>query len=557
MRDKIRVFALGGLDERGKNIVVVEINYDIFIIDAGIKHPDRSLPGVDLIIPDYRYLLENKNRVKAYLVSHGHNEQMGAIPFMYKDIKAPIYCSKATAAMISGYGLNYLKKPVNFNFEIVNPSDDVVIAGHKIHFFQTCHSMICSSGIALDTSEGTIIYSGDFIVEYNSDIGHNHDLNKLAKIAENNVLLLMTESSGADSLGYASPNHKLTPYLNRVLFESKGRTYIALFDKNIYGLEEILKFATLNNKKVIFYNEFAKKLYETLQPCGIFVPSKNVIVSDDELLRIKATDTIVIIMEEGEHLYELMSHLARGEIEDKRFIISPDDSFLAACPPQGGLEIIATDAIDDLFRTGANITNLNKKSYISMTAREDDLKSMLSLLKPKYYLPVSGEYRHLLANAMIAVHSFTSYNHRNVFILDNGVPVDIINGEAKIVNVTIPNGDLMVDGIGVGDVKQEVINDRQKLSEDGVIIAALAVSKSNNQIIAGPDIQMRGFVFLKESETILREVTRIFVDTVNNFLNAHKSLEDAKVVFTDKATRYIKKETARFPMIIPIIEEID
>ena len=557
MRDKIRVFALGGLDERGKNIVVVEINDDIFIIDAGIKHPDRSLPGVDLIIPDYRYLLENKNRVKAYLVSHGHNEQMGAIPFMYKDIKAPIYCSKATAAMISGYGLNYLKKPVNFNFEIVNPSDDVVIAGHKIHFFQTCHSMICSSGIALDTSEGTIIYSGDFIVEYNSDIGHNHDLNKLAKIAENNVLLLMTESSGADSLGYASPNHKLTPYLNRVLFESKGRTYIALFDKNIYGLEEILKFATLNNKKVIFYNEFAKKLYETLQPCGIFVPSKNAIVSDDELLRIKATDTIVIIMEEGEHLYELMSHLARGEIEDKRFIISPDDSFLAACPPQGGLEIIATDAIDDLFRTGANITNLNKKSYISMTAREDDLKSMLSLLKPKYYLPVSGEYRHLLANAMIAVHSFTSYNHRNVFILDNGVPVDIINGEAKIVNVTIPNGDLMVDGIGVGDVKQEVINDRQKLSEDGVIIAALAVSKSNNQIIAGPDIQMRGFVFLKESETILREVTRIFVDTVNNFLNAHKSLEDAKVVFTDKATRYIKKETARFPMIIPIIEEID
>ena len=260
MRDKIRIFALGGLDERGKNLIVVEINQDIFIIDAGIKHPDRSLPGVDLIIPDYRYLEENKDRVKAYLVSHGHNEQMGAIPFMYKSIKAPIYCSKATAAMISDYGINYLKKPVAFNFNIVNPSDDVEIAGHKIHFFQTCHSMICSSGIAIDTTEGAIIYSGDFIVEYNSDIGHNHDLNKLAKIAENNVLLLMTESSGATSLGYASPNHKLTPYLNRVLFESKGRTYIALFDKNIYGLEEILKFATFNNKRVIFYNEFAKKL---------------------------------------------------------------------------------------------------------------------------------------------------------------------------------------------------------------------------------------------------------------------------------------------------------
>ncbi len=557
MRDKIRIFALGGLDERGKNIVVVEINQDIFIIDAGIKHPDRSLPGVDLIIPDYRYLEENKDRVKAYLVSHGHNEQMGAIPFMYKNIKAPIYCSKATAAMISDYGINYLKKPVAFNFKIVNPSDDVEIAGHKIHFFQTCHSMICSSGIAIDTTEGAIIYSGDFIVEYNSDIGHNHDLNKLAKIAENNVLLLMTESSGATSLGYASPNHKLTPYLNRVLFESKGRTYIALFDKNIYGLEEILKFATFNNKRVIFYNEFAKKLYEKLQPCGIFVPGKNVITSDDELLRIKDTDTIIVMMEEGEHLYELMSGLARGEIEDKRFIISPNDSFLAACPPQGGLEIIATDAIDDLFRTGAHITNLNKKTYISMTAREDDLKSMISLLKPKYYLPVSGEYRHLLANAMIAVHSFTTYNHRNVFILDNGVPVDIIDGEAKITNTIIKNGDLMVDGIGVGDVKQEVIDDRQKLSEDGVIIAALAISKENNQIIAGPDIQMRGFVFLKESEAILREITRLFVDTINNSLSHNKSIEEAKNIFVDKATKFIKKETARFPLIVPIVEVIE
>ena len=277
----------------------------------------------------------------------------------------------------------------------------------------------------------------------------------------------------------------------------------------------------------------------------------------DELLRIKDTDTIIVMMEEGEHLYELMSQLARGEIEDKRFIISPNDSFLAACPPQGGLEIIATDAIDDLFRTGAHITNLNKKTYISMTAREDDLKSMISLLKPKYYLPVSGEYRHLLANAMIAVHSFTTYNHRNVFILDNGVPVDIIDGEAKITNTIIKNGDLMVDGIGVGDVRTEVISDRQKLSEDGVIIAALAVSNIQKTIIAGPDIQMRGFVFLKESESILHEVTRIFVDSINNALKKNSSLEDAKALFVDKATRYIKKETGRFPMIVPIVEIVE
>lgn len=557
MHDKIKVFALGGLDERGKNLIVVEINEDIFILDAGIKHPDRSLPGVDLIIPDYKYLIENKDRVKAFLVTHGHNEQMGAIPFMYKYIKAPIYCSKATAAMIEDYGVKYLKKPVSYNFEYVNASDDFVIAGHKVHFFQTCHSAIYSSGIAISTSDGAIVYSGDFIVEYNSDIGHNHDLNKLAKIAENDVLLLMTESSGADSLGYASPAHKLTPYLNRVLFESKGRTYIAIFDKNIYGLEEILKFAATNNKKIIFYNDFAREMYNKLSNCGLYYPGKNVIVSTDELLRIKDTDTIIIMMEEGEHLFDLISELARGEIEDKRFIISPNDSFLAACPPQSGIEIEATNAIDDLYKTGASITNLSKKTYISMTAREDDLKSMISLLKPKYYFPVSGEYRQLLANAMIAVHMGTSYNHKNVFILDNGMVIDINDGEARLSSDKVQNGDLMVDGIGVGDVKDEVITDRQKLSEDGVIIAALAVSLTKKQIIAGPDIQMRGFVFLKESESILREITKILVDTVNNYLTNGRSMEEAKTTFADKAIRYIKKDTGRFPMVVPIIEIID
>lgn len=557
MHDKIKVFALGGLDERGKNIIIVEINSDIFILDAGIKHPDRSLPGVDLIIPDYKYLLENKERVKAYLVSHGHDEQMGAIPFMYKYIKAPIYCSKATAAMIDDYAKKHLKKSVTFNFNLVNPSDNVIIAGHKVSFFQTCHSAICSSGIAINTTDGAIVYSGDFIVEYNSDIGHNHDLNKLAKIAENDVLLLMTESSGADSLGYASPAHKLTPILNRVLFESKGRTYIALFDKNIYALEEVLKFATLNNKKVIFYNEFAAEMYNKLAGCGLYVPGKNVIVGNDELLRIKETDTIILMMEKGEFLFDLISSLARGEIEDKRFIIRPNDSFLAACPPQSGIEIQATDAIDDLFKTGAHITNLSKKTYISMTAREDDLKSMISLLKPKYYLPVSGEYRHLLANAMIAVHMGTTYNHKNVFILDNGMVVEINDGNAKLSNEKIINGDLMVDGIGVGDVKDEVITDRQKLSEDGVIIAALAISKTQNKIIAGPDIQMRGFVFLKESESILKEITKIFVDTVKNCLENGKPMDVAKEIFEDKATRFIKKDTGRFPMVVPIIESID
>lgn len=558
MSDKIKVFGLGGLDEKGKNLYIIEINEDIFVVEAGIKYPDRTLPGIDLIIPDYKYLKENAHRVKAYIISHGHCEFMGAVPFLYKDVPAPIYCTKATQIALEAYKRRNYRRNITLNYNIIGPSDDVTIAGYKFHFFQTAHSTIDSCGFALETSYGSIVYTSEFIVEYNMHKNFKFDINKFAKIAEKNVLLLMSESNSAGNPGYTSPNNRLRPHLYRVLRESKGRTYISLFDKNIYGLMEVINEAISSNKRIILYNDFAKEIFDQLCECTPDFNPRLVIASTDDLLRMKEQDLIILIINQGENIFNDISTLARGEIDDKRFLVSPNDTFMIACPPVSGLEIQATEAIDDVYKTGAKIVNLKRKDYAAPDARDEDLKTLLSLLKPKYYMPVIGQYVNLLANAKVAVNMGGIYNHTNVFIVDNGMIVNIEDGKARISSDDkVHYGDLMVDGIGVGDVRTEVINDRQKLSDDGVIMLALAVSRSNKKIIAGPDVQMRGFVFIKESESVLKEVSHLFVDITLEFLRKEKSLEDAKLAIIDRCSRYVKKETGRNPVIAPIIEDMD
>lgn len=557
MENRVKITALGGLDEKGKCLYVVEIDEEIYVLDGGIKFPDRSLPGVDLILPDYTYLKENKDRVVCYLLSQGYSSHCGAIPYIYRDVPAPIYCSKATAVYLERFAKMMLKKSIAFDFHCIDPNDDVIIDKRKIRFFQTASSSICTSGIAIDTDMGPIVYTGQFIVEYNCAENHAQNLNKLAHISKKNVLCLLSESVGADQPGYTAPNHKLTSILHRTLVETRGRTFVSLFDHNIYGFEEVLKVAASEKKKVIFYNQFTQEMYDMLAPNGLYVPPRGTIVSSDELLRTRENDLMIVIMQQGESLFNELSSLARGEIEDRRFLISPNDTFLMASPAGAGLEIIATEAIDDLYRTGAKIVNLKRKQYISMIAHEEDLKAMISILKPKYYFPVTGEFRQLLSNARMAAGMGTNYSHNNVFVMDNGMTLEIDEKHAQISPTPVRVGDLYVDGIGVGDVRQDVISDRQKLSEDGVIVAAMTVSQEQEKIIAGPDIQMRGFVFLKESEGVLKEVQRLFIETIQNALSMHKELKDAKELFIEKSNRYIWKETGRKPMIVAIVEVLE
>lgn len=557
--EKIKVFALGGLDECGKNMYIIEVGEDIYVVEAGHKYPDKTSPGVDVIIPDYNYLLENKNRIKAVIISHGHLDQMGAVPYLFKNdqIDAPIYASPLTIALIKMY-TNSLGIENNYKFVSIKDSDSYVKVGnHNFRFFKVAHMIAGSLGFALETEQGSIVYTGEFIVE-NNNPNYSLDLASIAKIAEDKVLLLMAESRYADRPGYTSPGHRLTPHIAKDLKEAPGRTFVALYDSNVYGLLEVLKLALETNKKVLFYGQETKNVINTLNSVGELNIPKTNLLSNDDIFRVREQDVLIIILGNRDTLYNQIDLLANGEGEDKKIVLYENDTFIIVAPPQIGTEVYAVSVLDEVFRTGAHVVNVNKKKITSMHAQEEDIKTMLALLRPKYYMPIIGEYRHILANAKVAVSTNSGYTHLNTFVLDNGMVVDFENGRALPIKQMIKVGDLLVDGSGVGDVEEKVLTDRQKLAADGVVCMALTVSLSQKKVVAGPDVQMRGFVLVKDSETLLYGIADEFVAIITAELQKEEpNLDDAKQAVYEKTLRMVRRSTGKEPMILPLVIEIE
>ncbi len=558
--EKIKVFALGGLDECGKNMYIIEVGDDLYVIEAGHKYPDKTSPGVDVIIPDYNYLLENKNRIRGVFISHGHSDQMGAVAYLYKNaqITAPIYASSLTIALIKMFTKSVgIENDYNF-VEIKDENSYLKIGSHYFRFFKTAHMISGSLGFALETEQGTIVYTGEFIVEYNNHQKYKLDIATIAKIAEENVLLLMTESRYADRPGFTSPSHRLTPLIQKDFKDASGRIFVCLYDSNIYGLNEALKLAIDANKKIIFYGQETKELINTLISLGEVVIPKANLLSSDDFFRVKEQDIVVFILGNRDTLYSQIEILAAGEGEDKKIVLYENDTFIIVAPPQIGTEVYAVSVVDDVFRTGAHVVNVSKKKISSMHAQEEDIKTMISLLKPKYYMPVMGEYRHILANAKVAVSSNQGYSHLNTFVLDNGMVLNFENGRVLPITENVKVGDLLVDGSGVGDVGESVLTDRQKLADDGVICMALTISYSQKKVIAGPDVQMRGFVLVKDSEALLHDIADEFVNIVTEELQReHPNLDEAKQDTYEKALRMVRKATGKDPMILPLVIEVE
>jgi ribonuclease J len=557
MSFKIRVFALGGLDEHGKCMLGIELDQDLFVVEAGLKYPDRSNPGIDAIIPNFEYLVKNRHRLRAYIITHGHDDQFGALPYLYTQAPAPVYGTKATLALLNQFSQeNHLK--VEFNQQLILPTSHVTIAGHHFHFFQTVHSVMDSCGFSIDTPYGNIVYSGDFIVEYNTSKNYKHDLNALAKIAEKETLLLLTESVSADRPGYCSPHHRLRDHLVLPFQMAQGRIFIAMYNQSVYNLEEVIKFAIEQNKKIIFYDAETENYIKTFMDLGSLWLPKDRIVARENHLRTAIRDEVIIMMGQGEKVYKKMDELANNANEDKTFVLSEQDSFIVACPSAPAFEVLATDAVDGIYQTGAKVTNITRKQIRSMHAQEEDIKTFISLLKPKYYLPMKGEYVHLVANAKLAISAGTGLNHMNTFLMDNGQVLEFSEGKPRLLTHEldkVPTGDVLIDGLGVGDVKKDVIVQRQRLAEDGIVILGATISKKKKQIIAGPDIQMRGFVFVKESENIIKEVTQVFSTELEEYLK-HKfylALDDFKLQVIDKVSKILKRINGKNPVILPLI----
>ena len=557
MSFKIRVFALGGLDEHGKCMLGIELDQDLFVIEAGLKYPDRSNPGIDAIIPNFDYLVKNRHRLRGYIITHGHDDQFGALPYLYTKAPAPVYGTKATLALLKQFALEN-RLTVNFTEQLIQPTSHITIAGYHFHFFQTVHSVMDSCGFAIDTPYGNIVYSGDFIVEYNTSKNYKHDLNALAKIAEKETLLLLTESVSADRPGYCSPNHRLKDHLVLPFQMAQGRIFIAMYNQSVYNLEEVIKFSIEQNKKIIFYDQETENYIKTFVDLGSLYLPKEKVVSRENHLRTAIRDEVIIMMGQGEKVYKKMDELANNANEDKTFVLSELDSFIVACPSAPAFEVLATDAVDGIYQTGAKVTNITRKQIRGMHAQEEDIKTFISLLKPKYYLPMKGEYVHLVANAKLAISAGTGLNHTNTFLMDNGQVLEFNEGKPKLLTHDldkVPTGDVLIDGLGVGDVKKDVIVQRQRLAEDGIVILGATISKKKKMIIAGPDIQMRGFVFVKESENIIKEVTQVFTTEIEDYLK-HKvfqSLDDFKLNVIEKISKVLKRINGKNPVILPLI----
>ena len=555
MNDKIRIFALGGLDEEGKNLLVLEINGDIFVIECGVMVPDKTMPGVDYVIPQYDYLVEHKDKIKAYFLLHGHDDEIGALAYIYPQAPAPIYGSKVTLTMLQLFTQHVKKDPSMYDLHEVAPTSTFMIAGREINFFHTAHNIADSSGLAIATSYGNIVYTGDFVIENSASASYLNDMNAIARIAEKPTLALLSESMYSSRPGYTAPLYKLTSHISEIFKSTEGRIFVSLSSTNLFNVDEIINLTVLNKKKLICYDAATLSMLKAMQAAGSTkIPTDN-FASLDDILRLRDQDIVVLMTGFGSRLFHKIALLASSQNEDRRIKLKPTDHFIVASTPNDNTEIDYTDAADELFRTGAHITLISKKHFVKMHASEEDLKMMASILKPKYYIPVKGFYKDLLHNAMLSLSMGISLTHRNVFVIENGISVLIDENGGRIFDEKITHGDLMIDGSGVGDVSKNVLEDRQKLA-DGIVLMAITIDPFTKTIAAGPDVQMRGFLVQKEADILNREVTKVFIQTVEEFLGKpNYSLEEMRQNVYERCLRLIRRLTSREPMVVPLIVE--
>ncbi len=558
MSEKIKVFALSGLDEDGRDCYVIELNNDIFVIDAGTSLPDKTIPGVDSLLPNFDYLIKNKDRIRAYIITHGHDESMGAIRHFYKYAPAPVYCSRTTMTIMEGQLAISDQQKLKYDFRIIKPSDDVVISGTRVRFFQTCHNAANSSGVAISTSQGNIIFTGDFIINFaTEETNYQFDLAMASELAKEPTLLLMAESKNADKNGYCSPKHRSSDLIEKY-FKLNRRIFVACYWQNMYRVREIVRLVKKYNKKIYCYDNYTEIIMQQIVAAtGTGSLTRDDFVSKENLLRVRKSDLVILMVGQNDDLFKEISSLARGNNSDKRIVLEADDIFIDVAVPRPSFETIATRSMDLVYRSGCDVVWLKNKDVSAMHAKEDDIRFVLNLFKPKYYFPVRGHYTKIMENAKLAISLGIGLNHMNVFVLDNGMQIIFEENRRPVI---LPNevtgidvSPILVDGRGVTKINDEIIEARQKMGIDGSVVIASTVSFNQKKIVAGPDCQMRGFVFVKEAEPLLKSITQIYLEEVNAMLTRNLDIEQTKNTIKERIRWFIRRENGREPLIEPII----
>lgn len=548
--EKIRLMALGGLDEDGKNMYCIEINDDIFVVDAGLKYPDNQQLGVNYIIPDFSYLIENKDRVKAIFITHGHDDVMMAISHILKEADFDVYATALTARIIEDEFPKNSKKRV----KVIRRNEKLNINGHIIHTFPVMMSIADGIGLIFETDQGSIVYTSEFIIDYDMNFdAFAMDLNTIIRIGEHNVLCLMSESVGANKPGYTAPNHKISDHIETYIENLNTRVIITLYKQNLYRIIEVLELAKKYKRKVFFHNPDHLKLLKHVEDLGYYKIPLNTIITNKEFNN-DLDNVICVVSGSGKKVFRKLNNICIGE--DKILSLRKDDLVIIASPVVPGTEKEASNMENDLYKADVKVIKLNKGQLLSMHASKEDLKTMLYMVKPKYYLPVKGQYSDLVNNADVAVEM--GYTPDKIIILDNGQFATFENQKLCSTRDQLELNEILIDGSDGTDVSGMVLKDRETLSTDGAIVAGIVLDFKTKALIGGPDVQSRGVIYLKDAENLLNEIGNILVNTVKEEVEADcYNNMTARVEARDRIAAYVLKHTGKRPMILPAIVEVN
>ena len=550
-KSKVKLIPLGGLGEIGKNITAIEYENEIIVIDCGLSFPDNEMYGIDLVIPDISYLLENREKVKGIFITHGHEDHIGALPYILKEINVPVYATKFTLSLIES-------KLIEFNMvsscslNEITLKEPIKTEHFACEFIRTCHSIADSCSLAITTPQGVIFHTGDFKIDYTPVDGEVIDLQRISEIGKRRVLLLMADSTNATREGFTISETIIGQNLTRLFRNAKGRVIVATFSSNVHRVQQVINSSITYGRKVAFSGRSMEKISQIAMDLGYLKVPKNTIIKLDDIHKYPDNKvTIITTGSQGEPMSAL-SRIASGN--HKKIALKEKDYIIISASPIPGNTKLITKLIDVLISKGAEVIyDAMEEVHVSGHACREELKLIHSLIKPKYFVPVHGEYRHLKEHAELA--KSLGMDEKNIFLLDNGDVLEL-TGKKAVKTKSVHTGTVYVDGSGVGDVGNIVLRDRKVLSQDGILTAVLAIDKEAKEIISGPDIISRGFVYVKDSNDLLNEATALIKNEVEHCLtNDIVDWYSIKSKIKSSLGQFLYTKTKRKPMIIPVIVE--
>lgn len=549
--ENIKIIALGGVGEIGKNMYVTEVDGDIFVVDAGLMFPEDEMLGIDIVIPDFSYLAENSDRVKAVFLTHGHEDHIGALSYVLRKIKVPVYGTKLTVALAKEK-MKEQEFMGSVDFHQITADSILQFEKVSVSFFKTNHSIPDSVGICIHTSEGAIVHTGDFKFDQAAKPLYKPEIGKMAAIGESGVLCLLSDSTEAEKPGYTPSESTVVEELSNVFYNARGRIIAACFASDLNRIQHLFDSAAMNGRKVAVVGKSLKRVYDIALELGYLQVEGDLLIQLNDLKKFKNDEVVILTTGSQGEPIEALQKMAKQV--HPHVNIEEGDTVLFAASPLRGSEVFIYRTMDMLFRAGANVVSSKKSVQVSSHGSQEELKFMINLMNPKFFIPVHGEYKMLKAHKKIA--QSCGIPEENIFIPDRGDIIDISGGKIKSTE-KVHAGNTLIDGIGVGDVGNIVLRDRRLLSQDGVLIVVITLNKKDKKIVAGPEILSRGFVYVRESEKLMADSSIIVREIVEkNITKESFDWNGLKQDIRDSLNQYLFDKTKRRPMIMPIIMEV-